>query len=114
MFYSYLGRGIAMKEGRIREGIRLCRHGVKVEFYQPENYINLAQVYLLANNRRRAWEAVVQGLQVDRGHKGLQRLARNMGVRKRPMIPFLSRDNPINQLLGRIRHDLKTSGKKKR
>src|SRR6185436_10106884 len=40
LFYSYLGYGIALRQQRIDEGLRLCQHSVKVEFYQPENYLN--------------------------------------------------------------------------
>jgi len=114
IFYSYLGYGIALRQRRIREGLRLCEHAVKLEFYHPENYLNLARTYLLADNRRKAYESVTKGLQMDRGHKGLRQLLKRMGARRKPVIPFLSRDNPVNRILGRIRHDLKTSGKKKR
>ena len=113
-FYSYLGYGIALRQRRIREGLRLCRHAVKLEFYNPENYFNLARTCLLAENRRKAYEAVTQGLQMDRSHKGLRQLLKRMGARRKPVLPFLSRDNPLNRILGRIRHDLKSSGKKKR
>lgn len=113
VFYSYLGYGIALRQRRIREGLRLCQHAVKLEFFQPENYLNLARTYLLAENRRKAYEAVSKGLQMDRGHKGLRTLLQRMGARRKPVLPFLSRNNLVNRILGRIRHDLKTSGKKK-
>lgn len=112
IFYSYLGYGIALREKRIRDGIRLCRHAVKLEFYQPENYLNLARTYLLAENRKKAYEAVAQGLKVDRGHRGLRQLLAQMGARKRPVIPFLSRGNVINRILGRVRYDLTRPPKK--
>ena len=53
-FYSYLGYGIARYERRVKEGLALCQHSIKVQFYEPENYVNLARVYLLARNRRKA------------------------------------------------------------
>jgi hypothetical protein len=51
---------------------------------------------------------------MDRGHKGLRALLQHMGARRKPVIPFLSRNHLVNRFLGRIRHDLKSSGKKKR
>lgn len=114
IFYSYLGYGIALRQKRIREGIRLCRHAVKSEFYQPENYLNLARTYLLAGQRKRAYEAVARGLQMDKGHRGLRRLLQQMGARKRPVIPFLSRNNLLNRILGKIRHDMTVGSKKRR
>lgn len=114
VFYSYLGYGVALREKRIRDGIRLCEHAVKLEFYQPENYFNLARTYLLADNRRKAFEAVSKGLQMDRGNRQLRGLLQEMGARRRPVIPFLSRDNPVNRFLGRIRHDMQSSKKRKK
>lgn len=107
VFYSYLGYGIARCRGQVHEGVRLCEHAVKVEFYNPENYLNLARTYLLADNRRRAYKALTQGLRTDRRHTGLIALARQMGWRRRPVLPFISRDNPVNRFLGRLRHDLR-------
>lgn len=108
-FYSYLGYGIARYQRRIREGVALCEHAVKREFYQPENYLNLARTYLLANQRRKAIDAVIAGRQVDRRHRGLARLHRELGIRRRAVIPFLSRDHLLNRLLGRVRHDWRTT-----
>lgn len=107
LFYSYLGFGIARHDRRIREGVKLCEHAVKREFYQPENYLNLARTYLEANNRRKAMDAVVAGRQIDRRHPGLAQLHRELGVRKPPVLEFLDRDHFLNRLLGRMRHDWK-------
>src|SRR5437762_12834061 len=65
IFYSYLGYGIALREQRIEEGLKLCRHSIKLEFYQVENYLNLARTYLLAQNRAGAVRAVRDGLKID-------------------------------------------------
>ncbi len=112
LFYSYLGYGIArFDRRRLREGLALCEHGVKREFYQPENYLNLARVYLIANQRRKAIDAVVAGRQVDRRHPDLARLHRELGVRRSPVLRFLHRDHFLNRLFGRLRHDWKSSEK---
>jgi len=47
-----------------------------------------------------------------RTHTGTKILiVHRVGVRRRPVVGFLSRDNPVNRALGRIRHDIK-GGKK--
>jgi tetratricopeptide (TPR) repeat protein len=102
MFYSYLGLGIAQRDGRLSEGLRLCEHAIKLEFYQPEAYANLARVQLLANERRSAVDTVRRGLAVDPEYSGLLILQQQLGKRRRPPIPFLSRKNLLNQLLGKI------------
>jgi hypothetical protein len=110
-FYTYLGYGIARYDRRVREGLALCEHGVKREFYQPDNYFNLARTYLLANQRRKAIETVIAGRQVDRRHPGLGKLHKELGIRRPPVLAFLSRDHFLNRLLGRMRHDWRSSPK---
>lgn len=104
VFYSYLGYGIALREQRVREGLRLCRHSIKVEFYQADNYLNLARTCLLARDRRGAVRAVRDGLKVDPHHAGLLAVRTELGVRGDPVLPFLDRKHVINRFLGRLRH----------
>lgn len=103
LYYSYLGYGIARCQRRTADGLKLCRHAVKLQFYEPENYLNLARTALLVNDRKVAMEAVRKGLKIDRNNRNLRALYRELGIRKRPVLRFLSRSNPINLLLGRIR-----------
>lgn len=103
VFYSYLGHAIARCEGRKRDGLELCRHAVSIQSYRPENYLNLAHVYLMIGNRRLAYRNMNNGLALDPSHSGLLRLARQMGIRQAPVLPFLSRSNPLNHFLGQIR-----------
>jgi hypothetical protein len=107
LFYSYLGYGIALRDRRIREGLKLCRHSIEVEFYQAENYLNLARTCLLANDRKRAVQAVRGGLKIDRNNLQLLALYKEMGIRSHPVLRFLDRAHPLNQLLGRLRHSLR-------
>jgi hypothetical protein len=107
LFYSYLGYGIALREQRVREGLQLCRHSVKVEFYQADNYHNLARTCLLARQRSAAVRAVTDGLKIDPHHPGLLALRKEMGTRDRPVLPFLDRGHALNQFLGRLRHAIR-------
>ncbi len=111
--YTYFGVAIAKLERRRKDGLKLCEHGVRIQFYEPENHLNLARVHLMMNNRRGAVDAIARGLKIDPHHAGLRQLRKEIGVRRPPVVPFLSRDNPINRVLGRIRHDLVESGEKK-
>jgi hypothetical protein len=107
LFYSYLGYGIARCHRRVDEGLRLCEHSIKVEFYQPDNYLNLARTHLLGNDRAAAVRAIRRGLKVDPQHVELLALYRELGVRGDPVLPFLSRTNVFNQVLGRVRHAMR-------
>ena len=105
--YSYLGYGIARFRGEVQEGLRLCQHAVKLEFYQPDNLFNLARTHLIAGNRREAYAAMSKGLRLDVNHQGLQDLVKVIGRRAPAVLPFLSRGNLLNRFLGRFRHRLK-------
>ena len=107
LVYSYLGYGIALRQQRFSDGLKLCQHAVKMEFYQAENYLNLARTQVLAGHRRGAVRAVADGLKVEPDNPQLLEVQHELGLRRRPVLSFLSRSNPINSLLGRIRHLVK-------
>ena len=105
--YSYLGYGLARYQRRSRDGIKLCEHAVKIQYYEPENHMNLARTLMLTSDRRGAVASIARGLKLDPNHRGLKELRIEIGVRRRPVLPFLSRTNPINVFLGRLRHGLR-------
>ena len=104
LYYSYLGYGAANFEGERKDGLALCLHAIRVGKDEPENYLNLARVYLLVGDRRRAVAASQHGLKVDAHNPDLLALRRSMGYRRRPAVSFLSRDAWINRFLGKRRH----------
>lgn len=106
LFYSWLGYGIALHEKRYRDGLRLCEHAVKKQFYEADNFYNLARTRMLLDDRPKAVEAMRQGLRLNSRHRGLRKLERSLGRRSRPVLPFLSRSHPINRFLGKLRYDL--------
>ena len=104
LFYSYLGYGIAWRKRKPHEGLMLCEHAVQTEFYQPENYINLARTHLLAGRRMSALRAAEQGLRVDPEDARLHDLITRIELRRNPVLRFLPRSNPVNYSLGYLRH----------
>lgn len=111
--YSYLGYGMAKYHKKVADGVRLCRYAIKIEFYQTENYVNLARTCMLsATYRREAFEAVREGLKVDPDCIELHDLQTALGRRKPPVLPFLSRSNGLNRFLGSVRHALFSGGER--
>lgn len=106
LFYSYLGYGMARYRNRVRDGLALCEHAIKIEFYQPESYLNLARTRLLMRDRTGAVQALDRGLKLDPGYGPLLDLRDQMGFRRRAVLPFLSRENPLNHGLGWLRSRL--------
>ncbi|GMU67368.1 MAG: hypothetical protein AMXMBFR36_36420 [Acidobacteriota bacterium] len=105
--YAYLGYGAAKYQRRTRDGLKLCEHAVKIQYYEPENHLQLARVQLLMGDRKGAVGSIARGLKLDPNHRELKDLRFEIGVRKRPVLPFLDRKNPLNVLLGQLRSLLK-------
>ncbi|MEE8137960.1 MAG: hypothetical protein V3T81_03680, partial [Thermoanaerobaculia bacterium] len=76
------------------------------EFYQPDNYANLARTYQLAGRRLGALRALRRGLSVAPQDRSLHLIRRQMGIRRGSLIPLVPRSHPINRFLGRLRHTL--------
>lgn len=102
---SYLGHGLA-RQGMTAEGIRLCRLAVDRPDARAESYLNLTRTLLIAGRRGAAWWSLARGLAIDAAHPELLALRHEMGERRRPVIPFLSRQHLLNRLLGYLRFRL--------
>jgi tetratricopeptide (TPR) repeat protein len=101
-YISYYGYCLAAAIGRTREGRELCNRAASSEFFSPEIYLNLARVEILAGDRRKAWNALVRGLSLDPGHRGIRTEMKKMGLRRRPVLSFLDRAHPVNRAAGRL------------
>jgi hypothetical protein len=51
--------------------------------------------------------ALGEGLKIEPDNPQLLDLQGEIGLRRHPVLPFLARSNPLNLVLGRIRHVLK-------
>lgn len=104
LFYAYLGYGVARNHGRNAQGLELCRRAIAMDQYQPESYYFLARLYLLIGDRRSAFQVVEEGLEIAPGNGRLAEVRHQLGDRRRPVLPFLSRRHPVNRYLGKVRH----------
>jgi tetratricopeptide (TPR) repeat protein len=105
-YMSYYGYCL-VKTGKMpKEGIRLCELACKREFFRPELFLNLGRAYVINGNKRKAHHAYRKGLSIDRDNRDIINDLHNMGIRKKPVLPFLERKNPLNKLAGRILYKL--------
>lgn len=101
-YASYFGYCVASALGKKRDGLRICRKAAASEFFTPDVFLNLAKVHLLMGDRKEAWSTLMKGLRLDPDHAGLIAEVRQMGIRRKPIIPFLERSHPLNKLAGSI------------
>jgi len=98
--YSWLGVAMARSRWDIDKAEEFCKMAVKKDFYVPQYYLNLAEIYKLRGNKIRAIETLEAGLKVDNENRAILKELYKYGARRRPTLPFLSRGNPINKNLG--------------
>ena len=101
--FSYYGLCVAMVKHRYAEALKYCNISVKANFMDPEHRINLAMVYLERDDRKNAVRNLEAGLRLQPSNKRIQQIFAEIGRRKPVTLSFLSRRNPINVWLGRLR-----------
>jgi len=106
---AYYGLAVGHSQN-IREGLRICLDALNQDRRNPNIYLCLARLYVLASSRKVALDVILQGLKVSRGHRGLTALRRSLGVRQSVPIPFLPRKSPLNIQLGKALRRLKRKG----
>ena len=101
LWYSRLGFCIAKQRGQITRAIELCRTAIEHDPGNPLHYLYLGKVNLIAGNTPEAIQTFRQGMILG-GSSELERMLNVIGIRKSPVISFLSRDNLLNKYLGII------------
>lgn len=97
---SYYAVSLANVEGNYDKAISLCLMAAEKEFYNPDIYHNLGRIFLLNGQKSVALKAFKKGLKYDDGHNALRKEIRELGVRRRPVVSFLPRQNFVNRFLG--------------
>jgi len=100
---SYLGMLSALKAGKLYEGLDRCIEAVKKDPQEALLYLNLSRCYLAAGDRYQAVRALHKGLKLKSPHHGmLVNYYKAMGMRRKPVLGFLSRNNMANVFLGKL------------
>lgn len=99
LYCSYLALCLAKARGKYREAIELCSEALEKDQANSIHYINLGQIYNLAGQREKALDTLRHGLQYQR-HDEILRELEMLGMRRRPLFPYLRRENPLNKYCG--------------
>ncbi|BCS55621.1 tetratricopeptide repeat protein [Geobacter sp. SVR] len=98
-WYSRLGFCIAKERGHVTRGIELCNAALEHEPEDAVHHLYLGKIHLLAGQKNEALQVFRQGMAVG-GNPEIEAALKAIGTRKRPVISFLPRDNPLNKHLG--------------
>jgi hypothetical protein len=98
LYLSY--QGLCLVYSGDVSGLNLCRRSAAMETVRSGIFLNLALAELKLNFRKRAHRAISVGLDINPTDAELLELRQKMGVRRPPILPFLSRENLLNRWLG--------------
>lgn len=101
--FSYYGLCVAMVRHKYAEAVKYCNISIKANFMDPEHRVNLALVYLERGDRKNAVKNLEAGLRLQPSNKRIHKIFAEIGRRKPVMFSFLSRKNPLNVWIGRLR-----------
>jgi tetratricopeptide (TPR) repeat protein len=103
-YMSWYGLTLVLVEKNWNLGVVLCDEALRAAGPDPELLLNQARVHLALNQRVRSVQAIQRGLAMWPDHPGLAAARDALGLRRPPVIPFLSRRNLLNAVLGKLRH----------
>lgn len=101
---SWYGLTLVVVERNLSLGALYCDEALRLAGPEPELLLNQARVQLFMGHRERAVRAIARGLELSPRDPALRAAQDAMGWRRRPVLPFLSRDNLLNVWLGKLRH----------
>jgi hypothetical protein len=104
VFMSWYGLTLVLVEKNSNLGVLLVDQALRLAGPDPELLLNSARIHLALNQRDRAARALGRALELWPEDPRLLAARDAMGMRRAPVIPFLSRSNPLNRFFGRLRH----------
>lgn len=97
--WSYLAFCLAKERREFERAVQLCQAAIRQDPHSSVHYLNLGRVHLLSGHRSEAIHIFRQGLLYEHNLQ-IDAELRKIGMRKPPILSFLSRDHPINKHLG--------------
>lgn len=120
---SYYGCLQALVDKRYRAGVENCKKALSLvqkestfgeDMLYPVFYLNLGRAYVAAEKKDDALDSFRKGLKYDNSNRDILTELRGLGSRKKALVPFLDRSNPINKYIGLILHKTKKAPVKQR
>ena len=94
--------GLAQVLNSNENGLLLCRDAASNERLDGDVFLNLVCAELESNNRKRAINAIQQGIKIDARHVQLRRACAMLDCRKQCCFSFLPREHSFNRFFGRL------------
>ncbi len=107
LYISAMGLCTGM-QGNLLDGEKMCRKALSLsDTREPLLLVNLGKILLEQGARKEARTYFTKAYALDNTSAPAALELSRMGVRKRPVLPFLDRSHPLNVQLGRVRHQIR-------
>lgn len=94
---------VAIEEEDFDAAKKLCERAIRIDGRDPLHRVNLGRIYRLEGRNGDAYREFLQAWEEDRFHPAPATELTRMGIRRPPVLPFLSRSHWLNVRLGRLR-----------
>lgn len=102
-YLSYFGLCLARETQDFDSAIRLCKRALDQIPHDTVLRVNLGKVYRLKGDNASAYSSFIGAWEENRRHPAPAAELTRMGIRNRPVVPFLPRSSWCNRVLGRLR-----------
>lgn len=103
LYLSHCGLCVALYNEDFDLAMKLCKRAIRLDPRDTTIRVNLGKVHRLRGDNARAHETFLRAWKDNRSHPLPAAELTRMGVRRPPVLPFLSRSNWLNIRLGRLR-----------
>jgi len=107
---SHYGLTLVMVEGDRQRGIRFCEEATRRDPRSSELLINLARALVQTRNKEQAVRALAKAQELKPDDPAVREAFETLGLRRPPIIGWLSRDFFLNRWLGRLSWRLRHIG----
>ncbi|HMA29252.1 MAG TPA: hypothetical protein VKS23_05265 [Thermoanaerobaculia bacterium] len=103
LMFSYYGLCLARTAPtRAAEAASFCDLALQKEPMRVEHHVNLVRIWQAGRQRLKMIQALHRGMETLPKSAVLKALGEEIGMRKAPLLPFLSRENKVNAALGKL------------
>ncbi len=103
IYLSMLGFCVGT-QGNLDAAESMCRKAIKLAPQEPIVHVNLGRVLIEQGRRKEAREALMRAYKLDNTNAPAALELSRMGIRRKPVIPLIGRNHPLNVRLGKLRH----------
>ena len=103
LYLSYYGLCLAKARSDFDAALKICKRAAESRPRDIAVRVNLGRVYRMRGNNLAAWKTFHKAWQQNKRHAAPALELTSMGIRRRPVIPFLPRSWWGNKVLGMLR-----------